>query len=134
MNRRNLLSLCYFIPAILLIGACSNTSKYLTEPMPESGFLPNYKLLQVVPDTPQDIRMWRYRDANVDPNKYTGVILTPIYLNQTQTQQVSAETLAQVKATLQASMVNAVNGKSNISIVQKPGPGVARVSVGITGA
>jgi len=78
--------------------------------------------------------MWRYRDANVDPNKYTGVILTPIYLNQTQTQQVSAETLAQVKATLQASMVNAINGKSNISIVQKPGPGVARVSVGITGA
>ena len=62
------------------------------------------------------------------------MILTPIYLNQTQTQQVSAETLAQVKATLQASMVNAVNGKSNISIVQKPGPGVARVSVGITGA
>ena len=57
MNRRNLLSLCYFIPAILLIGACSNTSKYLTEPMPESGFLPNYKLLQAVPDTPQDIRM-----------------------------------------------------------------------------
>ncbi len=134
MNRRNLLSLCYFIPALLLIGACSNTSKYLTEPMPESGFLPNYKLLQAVTDTPQDIRMWRYRDANIDPNKYTGVILEPIYLNQTQTQQVSAETLAQVKATLQASMVNAINGKSNISIVQKPGPGVARVAVGITGA
>ena len=134
MNRRNLLSLCFFIPAVLLIAACSNTSKYLTEPMPESGFLPNYKLLQAVPDTPQDIRMWRYRDANIDPNKYTGVILEPIYLNQTQTQQVSAETLAQVKATLQASMVNAVNGKSNISIVQKPGPGVARVAVGITGA
>ena len=50
MNRRNLLSLCYFIPAVLLIGACSNTSKYLSEPMPESGFLPNYKLLPNLSD------------------------------------------------------------------------------------
>ena len=31
-------------------------------------------------------------------------------------------------------MVNAVNGRGNIKIVNQPGPGVARISVGITGA
>lgn len=134
MSRRHILILSLFIPAALLIAACSNTSKYLTEPMPESGFLPNYKLLQPVANSSADTKVWRYRDATVNPDKYTGVILDPVYLNQTATQRVPAETLAQVKQTLQASMVQAVNSKSNITIVQKPGPGVAKVSVGITGA
>jgi len=35
---------------------------------------------------------------------------------------------------LQASMIEAVQSRGNIAIVTKPGPGVARVSVGITGA
>ena len=134
MNRRYIVTLSLFIPAALLIAACSNTSKFLTEPMPESGFLPNYKLLQPVSNSSPDSRIWRYRDPAVDPNKYTSVILDSVYLNQTATKQISSQTLALVKDTLQNSMVEAVNNRGNIKIVENPGPGVARVSIGITGA
>ncbi|CAM3843109.1 DUF3313 domain-containing protein [Polynucleobacter arcticus] len=134
MNRRHILTISLFVPVALLIAACSNTSKYLTEPMPQSGFLPNYKLLQLVTDSPADSRVWRYRDPAVDPNKYTSVILDPVYLNQTATQQISAQTLAQVKEVLQYSMVDAINARGNIKIVNNPGPGVAKLAVGITGA
>jgi hypothetical protein len=65
---------------------------------------------------------------------YTGVILDPIYLNQNATREVSAESIAKARSTLQASMVEAVNARGNIKIVTQPGPGVVRVSVGITGA
>jgi len=60
--------------------------------------------------------------------------LAPIYLNQNATKEVSADSIERAKATLQASMVEAVNSRGNIKIVTQPGPGVARVSVGITGA
>jgi hypothetical protein len=82
----------------------------------------------------QDVRIWRYRISGVNPGSYNAVILTPIYLNQNATKDVSAEAIANAKATLQASMVESVNARGNIQIVTKPGPGVARVSVGITGA
>jgi hypothetical protein len=62
------------------------------------------------------------------------VILDPIYLTQSATKDVSSESINKAKAALQASMVEAVNARGNIKIVTQPGPGVARVSVGITGA
>jgi hypothetical protein len=62
------------------------------------------------------------------------VILDPIYLNQNATKEVTSDAINQAKFALQQSMVSAVNGRGNIKIVTVPGPGVARVSVGITGA
>jgi hypothetical protein len=55
-------------------------------------------------------------------------------LNQAPTQNITAESLIQAKITLQDSMVQAVMSKGNMQIVTKPGPGVVRISVGITGA
>jgi hypothetical protein len=60
--------------------------------------------------------------------------LDPIYLNQNVTNQVSAESIAKAKAALQAAMVEAINARGNIKIVTQPGPGVVRVSAGLTGA
>jgi hypothetical protein len=62
------------------------------------------------------------------------VILDSIFLNQSATAQVSPESINQAQIALQDSMVSAVNARGNIKIVTEPGPGVARVSVGITGA
>jgi hypothetical protein len=124
--------------AISFVGvalfACSNTPTMMTQPMPQSGFLPNYSLLKDVPDTPSGTRVWRYRNESVNPAIYTAVIIDPIYLNQTPTQNITAESLIQAKITLQNSMINTVLEKGNIKIVTKPGPDVARISVGITGA
>jgi len=81
-----------------------------------------------------DVRIWRYRVSGVNPSSYTAVILDPIYLNQSATKEVSAEAISQAQITLQDSMIDAVNSRGNIRIVTSPGPGVARITVGITGA
>ena len=81
-----------------------------------------------------DVRIWRYRVSGVNHSAYTAVILDPIYLNQSATKDVSAESISQAQITLQDSMVAAVNSRGDIRIVTAPGPGVARITVGITGA
>ncbi len=122
------------ISFVAILAACSNTPKLASEPMPRSGFLPNYSLLVPTYTIEADTRVWRYRKEGVNPGTYNAVILDPIYLNQNATTQVSPESIAKAKAALQASMVEAVNTRGNIKIVSQPGPGVVRVSVGITGA
>ena len=122
------------ISTVILLAACSNTPKLVSEPMPQSGFLPNYSLLVPTSTSVPDVRLWRYRVDGVNPGTYKAVILDPIELKQNVTQNVSLSTINQAKAALQASMVEAVNARGNIRIVTKPGPGVARISVGITGA
>jgi hypothetical protein len=118
----------------ILLAACSNTPKLASEPMPRSGFLPNYSVLVPMATSQSDVRIWRYRVSGVNPSSYTAVILDPIYLNQSATKEVSAEAISQAQITLQDSMVDAVNSRGNIRIVTSPGPGVARITVGITGA
>ena len=132
MKKMNVL-LASLTTAIVLV-ACSNAPKLATQPMPRSGFLPDYNLLVPMATSDSDTRVWRYRIAGVNPGAYTAVILDPIYLNQNATKEVSLDVINKAKATLQASMVEAVNSRGNIRIVNKPGPGVARLSVGITGA
>ena len=122
------------LSAVVLLAACSNTPKLASEPMPRSGFLPNYSVLVPMATSQSDVRIWRYRVSGVNPSAYTAVILDPIYLNQSATKEVSAEAISQAQITLQDSMVAAVNSRGNIRIVNVPGPGVARITVGITGA
>jgi hypothetical protein len=134
MKFRKLIQLITISFVTITIFACSNAPKMMTQPMPQSGFLPNYSLLQTVPNTPDGTRVWRYRNEAVNPSAYRAVLLDPIFLNQTPTQNITAESLIQAKITLQDSMVQAVMSKGNMQIVTKPGPGVVRISVGITGA
>ncbi len=122
------------LAASLVLAACSHAPKVATEPMPRSGFLPDYNSLVSMATSESETRVWRYRVTGVNPGSYTAVILDPIYLNQNATKEVSAEVINGAKAALQASMVETVNARGNTRIVTQPGPGVARVSVGITGA
>ena len=122
------------ISAATLLAACSNTPKLASQPMPKSGFLPDYSVLVPMATSEADTRIWRYRKAGVNPGSYTAVILDPIYLNQNATKEISPQVINQAKVALQDSMVNAVISRGNIKIVNQPGPGVARISVGITGA
>ncbi|MEA9567696.1 DUF3313 domain-containing protein [Polynucleobacter sp. AP-Nickl1-40-C4] len=132
MNKMKVL-LASFATAITL-AACSNAPKLATQPMPRSGFLPDYNILVPMASSDKDTRIWRYRISGVNPGSYTAVILDPIYLNQNATKSVNIDDINKAKAALQASMVEAVNSRGTIKIVNKPGPGVARISVGITGA
>jgi hypothetical protein len=136
MNRRKLVALLVMAPLASGLIACSGGPKIMsTTVMPESGFLPNYRLLQPVANTPDGTRIWRYRKAGVNPTTYTAVILDPIYLNQSQfTSEITPQVVAQTKRVLEMSMREAVEGRRGLRIVTQPGPGVARISVGITGA
>jgi len=118
----------------LAMVACSNATKIASNEMPRSGFLPNYSLLVPTFTSASDTRIWRYRKDGINPANYTAVILDPIYLNQSATKEISAESIAKARAALQASMVEAINARGNLKIVSQPGPGVVRVSAGITGA
>lgn len=131
---RELSTLIATVCVIAALSACSNTPKLASEPMPESGFLPNYAVLVPVSTTIPDVRIWRYRKPGINPGSYTAVILDPIRLNTEATDTVSADTILRAKETLHAAMVDAVRSKGSIKIVEQPGPGVARISVAITGA
>ncbi len=131
---KKLSALVAVISATVLLAACSNATKLSSESMPRSGFLQNYSLLVPTYTAASDTRVWRYRKDGINSATYTAVILDPIYLNQTATKEISAESIAKAKAALQASMVEAVNSRGNLKIVTQPGPGVVRVSTGITGA
>ena len=122
------------ITTTLVLAACSNAPKLTTESMPRSGFLPDYNILVPMATRESDTRIWRYRVSGINPSTYTAVILDPVYLNQNATKEISADVINRAKAALQASMAEAVSSRGNIRIVTQPGPGVARVSVGITGA
>ncbi len=85
------------ISTVVLLAACSNATKLATEPMPRSGFLPDYSLLVPMSTSVPDARIWRYRISGVDPGAYTAVILDPIYLNQSTTKDVSAESITKAR-------------------------------------
>jgi hypothetical protein len=136
MNRRTLIAVLLAAPLLGVLVGCSSGPKIMSSTsIPESGFLPNYRLLQPVANTPDGTRIWRYRKAGVNPNTYNAVILDPIYLNQSQfTSEITPEVVAQTKSALESSMRDAVNNRGGLRIVTEPGPGVVRISVGITGA
>ena len=120
---------------IASLAACSSGPKLMTEKIPESGFLPNYKVMQPVDNTPKDIRAWRYLKPGLIASSYTAVMIEPIYLNQREyTKDITPEVIAQTKKILEEAIRQAVQRRSDIKIVNQPGPGVLRVAIGITGA
>jgi hypothetical protein len=134
MNVKKLSLVLVSVTTTFVLAACSNAPKLATESMPRSGFLPDYNILVPIATRESDTRIWRYRVSGVNPSTYTAVILDPVYLNQNATKEISADVINRAKAALQTSMAEAVSSRGNIRIVTQPGPGVARVSVGITGA
>jgi len=125
---------CFTLLVAAVLTACGGSRIGSTDKMPESGFLPNYTLLQPVQDMPQDVKLWRYRKAGLSPSQYTEVIVDPIALNQTEysgaiTPQIVDETKTILDQTIRAAIVN-----KGLKIVTQPGPKVVRVSLAITGA
>ena len=120
---------------IASLAACSSGPKLMTEKIPESGFLPNYKVMQPVDNTPKDIRVWRYLKPGLFASSYTAVMIEPVYLNQREyTKEITPEVIAQTKKILEEAIRQAVQRRSDIKIVNQPGPAVLRVAIGITGA
>ncbi len=117
------------------ISGCASNLHGKQHPIPQSGFLPNYNLLTEIGGMPKDVKMWRYRNASVNPATYTAIIIDPIATDSgAYTKDVTPEIVAQTRAALQTALNEAVDSRRSMKIVTTPGPGVARISVAITGA
>jgi len=131
---RNILFIALFAALTLIVG-CSNAPKLATEQMPRTGFLPDYSLLEPSKSDNPDVRVWRYRLPGINLYaSYKEVIIDPIFINQRASVNSGQELIGKAIAALQVSLVEAAKARGNVKIVSKPGPGVLRVSVGITGA
>jgi hypothetical protein len=132
-------SKAFLLAAALTVAAtvtgCASNNKLKGQAIPQSGFLPNYNLLTEVGGMPKDVKMWRYRNASINPATYTAIIIDPIATDSGgYNKDVTPEIVAQTRAALQTAVYEAVDSRRSMKIVTTPGPGVARISVAITGA
>ena len=119
----------------MTLSGCAGNHRAKEQAIPQSGFLPNYNLLTEVGGMPKDVKMWRYRNASINPATYTAIIIDPIATDSgAYTKEVTPEIVAQTRAALQTALYEAVDSRRSMKIVTTPGPGVARISVAFTGA
>ena len=118
---------------IILLQACSSAPQTNHSTAPNSGFLPNYDILTPVAIKDPDVHLWRYRKSGITSNSYQAVIVDPIMINHEPNQKLTPEVLASIKAELQKDILDSLRNRG-FKVVNEPGPGVARLTVGITGA
>ena len=136
MNNSKSLKMIYSLILFLLIGlfvGCSSGPQKTQLAVPNSGFLPNYDILTPVAIKDPDVHLWRYRKSGITQNSYQAIIVDPIMINHEPNQKLTPEVLASIKAELQKDILDSLRNRG-FQVVNQPGPGVARLTVGITGA
>lgn len=120
----------------LLAGltGCSTAPKLARNPLPSPLFFAQNQRLEPVKTTEEDTRVWLFRDQTIQPNAYQGVILEPVYLTPDAAKAVDNQLLSQTQTTLDSVLRKLVNQDGRLSVVQKSGRGIARVTFAITGA
>lgn len=126
INTKKILSICVLGLALV---SCSKQQEAGPKP---SGFLPNYSMLKPI-KSPEGTQIYLYKDPSVKRSDYNAVIVNPVTLYQTATKNgVTEEQIAAARADLNAGIKNIVS--QSTTVTTKPGPGVATLSVAITGA
>lgn len=116
--------------AISVVGCSSTPPNPVQNP---SGFLPDYKSLQLVPNTPAGTQVYTYKNPNVSRGDYHGVIIAPVQLYQTASKDgVTNDQIQAAKTSIQNGITEIVS--QQMPLVTQPGTGVATLSVAITGA
>lgn len=128
-----LLSYC----RLIVLGACvmlalsgCGTSNLTQKP---SGFLPDYSLLKPVANPPSGAQIYTYSDPTFIAGTYNAVIVAPVLLYETATENgITDQQIQSAQMNIQNGIIQIVSQKA--PIVDKPGPGVVKLSVAITGA
>ena len=120
----------------LLLSACGGGG--LTDAQ-KSGFLTSseYNRLQNVGSPAPGVNVYRYVSPDFKRNDWKGVMIDPIVLFQTALKSegkkgLTDETIYQTRMIIDKELRAKASARFNV--VDKPGPGVARLSVAITGA
>jgi hypothetical protein len=120
----------------LILSGCSGqgaSSKIANPIQNPSGFLPDYALLQPVPDAPKNTEIYNYKAPDLKPGDYRSMIINPVIIYNTASNQgVSENNIENARASIQAGIEKIVSQK--VSLTQTEGPGVAELTVAITGA
>ena len=118
---------------VMIVGQAQAAEKLSEKVKPQSGFIPDYSLLQKV-DGPKGSQIYRYRKTGVAPENFNAVLIDPVVLNQASPEgQLTADVLTQTRTALDQHIRESVAARG-MKIVTEPGPGVLRVSVAISGA
>lgn len=118
---------------VMTVGQAQAAEKLSEKVKPQSGFIPDYSLLQKV-DGPKGSQIYRYRKTGVAPENFNAVLIDPVVLNQASPEgQLTADVLTQTRTALDQHIRESVAARG-MKIVTEPGPGVLRVSVAISGA
>lgn len=118
---------------VMTVGQAQAAEKLSEKVKPQSGFIPDYSLLQKV-DGPKGSQIYRYRKTGVAPENFNAVLIDPVVLNQASPEgQLTADVLTQTRTTLDQHIRESIAARG-MKIVTEPGPGVLRVSVAISGA
>lgn len=115
--------------ATVFIAGCASTGPAQEE---HSGFLKDYSNLQETKD-PNGETILKYVNPRLNPTNFSAVIVDPVtfYPQSEPTDQISQTTLDQIRSYGSTCLRQAIN--SRVQVVDKPGPGVVRLQVAITG-
>lgn len=117
---------------LLLSAAACATKTNPTQKAP--GFLPNYSLLKPVTPSPEGTELYMYKAPDAKRSDYHGAIVESVtfYRNPTESTSLTTAEIEQARKNLNDGIAKVVS--KQIPINYKAGPGVARVTVAITGA
>jgi hypothetical protein len=123
----------------VLLAACASSGTKGVPTENQSGYLEagEYARLQEVASPEEGVKIYRYKNPSFKVSDYKGVIIDPVVIYQTATDPkegkgISEETIYQVRQDIDAAIKKGASNRFNV--VNKPGPGVARISIAITGA
>jgi hypothetical protein len=64
------LPLFFASSVLILLTACSTAPQLTTQPLPKSGFLPQYELLKPLTIKDPDVRAWNYSNQEINIHSY----------------------------------------------------------------
>jgi len=128
--------LTLFASAAVLLAGCASGG--LTQSQ-KSGFLGSgeYDRLQKIESPAPGVNIYRYVSPEFKRSDYKGVMIDPVTLYQTALRNegdkgISEETIYQTRLIIDENIKS--KASHHFNVVDKPGPGIARISIAITGA
>jgi hypothetical protein len=122
--------------SVLVLSACGGQAGLSAQS--QSGFLgDSYDRLQQVPSEQSGVNIYRYKNPAFVLSNYKGLMIEPVVIYQSATsdaagQGVTEETIQDVKTKINDALSG--QAKQHFNVVTKPGPGIARLTVALTGA
>jgi len=122
--------------AAILLAGCAGGGLSQSQ---KSGFLgsSDYDRLQKVESPAPGVNIYRYVSPDFKRSDYKGVMIDPVTLYQTALRNegnkgITEETIYQTRLIIDQDIK--AKAAHRFNVVDKPGPGVARISIAITGA